>query len=83
MCLRTVLDARGAVLRQADRWWGARLYHCPVCDRDFAEDVAAARHVVDRQHPVLRWDQRGCWPLFGAAAGSASGAGPIHGLSKS
>lgn len=61
MRLRTVREARVAVLRQADRWWGAPLYHCPVCDRNFGDDQQAARHLVDRQHPVLRWDGVGCW----------------------
>ncbi len=61
MELATERDAKVAVLHQARGWWGAPLYHCPLCDRDFHRDLEAAEHLVHFQHPVLRWDARGCW----------------------
>lgn len=61
MQLATQRDAKIAMLHQAPSWWGAHLYHCPVCDRDFAQDVEAAEHLVEHQHPVLRWDSNACW----------------------
>lgn len=61
MGLMTAPDAELAVLKQAVHWWGAALYHCPVCDRNFGDDQSAAWHLGDRQHPVLRWDRAGCW----------------------
>ncbi|MBI2941629.1 MAG: hypothetical protein HYY04_14435 [Chloroflexi bacterium] len=57
-------DAKLVFLRQAPVWWLGNRYHCPVCGVDFISVDDAARHVVERSHPVLRGDAA---PFVGVA----------------
>ncbi|MBI4300177.1 MAG: C2H2-type zinc finger protein [Chloroflexi bacterium] len=61
MGLTTVTDAKAALLRQAAAWWQGSLYYCPLCDEEFREADAAARHLIGLKHPVLRWEAAS-WP---------------------
>ncbi|TAK32646.1 MAG: hypothetical protein EPO21_14965 [Chloroflexota bacterium] len=56
MGLRTATDAKIAFIRQSSLWWHGTLYYCPLCDQEFQGADLAARHLVARQHPVLRWE---------------------------
>lgn len=53
--LRTAADAKVAFVRQASYWWHGTLYYCPLCDVEFHRAQNAAHHLVEHQHPVLRW----------------------------
>ena len=56
MGLRTATDAKVAFVRQAAHWWNGSRYYCPLCDQEFRAPASAARHLIAREHPVLRWE---------------------------